>query len=75
MVAAIGQGTAHPDIVGRRKADVFLLRQEHGVRRQFALQLRTESLGEASSIKMISKSRNVIFCRLSRQTSVSCQPL
>ena len=35
----------------------------------------TESLGEASSIRMISKSVKVCRCRLSRQTSVSCQPL
>ena len=47
IVAAIGQGTAHPDIVGRRKADVFLLRQEHGVRRQFALQLRHRVIGRS----------------------------
>ena len=38
-VAAVVQRTAHTDVVGRGKADVALLRQEHRVRRQLILQL------------------------------------
>ena len=38
-VAAVVQRTAHTDVIGRGKADVALLRQEHRVRRQLILQL------------------------------------
>ena len=44
-VAAVVQRTAHTDVVGCGKANVALLRQEHGVRRQLILQLRNGVIG------------------------------